>query len=350
MRRKIFAVLLVLTTLLCGCSRNAIESQTDSTESTAEITAETLESESSLFSSESNQTEAPKESTALETEKAQPTMPETLPDVPEQTVSQVQTAPSATESPAEETRKPVAPEKPQEIPKPAETEPQPAPEAPEETKPKSAYDFEFDMEAIKADCIDIGKGMGLHLDTSLTPSNATWWNPVTASQSNQGTKLKQDLESYIKFHTVENLGSYGIDEITDFNIYYEARGNGVYSVYFLFVSVLGQINIGLSSLEQRTYELLIRRAIGASRINIVALVLGTQLVISIFVCIVSILLSILIVEGIGIFLPPDTPVASPAYPFFSAVVAVVASVTVALLGGLLPALKAAKLEPALALR
>jgi len=109
-----------------------------------------------------------------------------------------------------------------------------APEAPEETKPKSAYDFEFDMEAIKADCIDIGKGMGLHLDTSLTPSNATWWNPVTASQSNQGTKLKQDLESYIKFHTVENLGSYGIDEITDFNIYYEARGNGVYSVYFLF--------------------------------------------------------------------------------------------------------------------
>ena len=180
MRRKIFAVLLVLTTLLCGCSRNAIESQTDSTESTAEITAETLESESSLFSSESNQTEAPKESTALETEKAQPTMPETLPDVPEQTVSQVQTAPSATESPAEETRKPVAPEKPQEIPKPAETEPQPAPEAPEETKPKSAYDFEFDMEAIKADCIDIGKGMGLHLDTSLTPSNATWWNPVTA--------------------------------------------------------------------------------------------------------------------------------------------------------------------------
>lgn len=234
MRRKIFAVLLVLTTLLCGCSRNAIENQTDSTESTAEITAETLESESSLFSSESNQTEAPKESTALETEKAQPTMPETLPDVPEQTVSQVQTAPSATESPAEETRKPVAPEKPQEIPKPAETEPQPAPEAPEETKPKSAYDFEFDMEAIKADCIDIGKGMGLHLDTSLTPSNATWWNPVTASQSNQGTKLKQDLESYIKFHTVENLGSYGIDEITDFNIYYEARGNGVYSVYFLF--------------------------------------------------------------------------------------------------------------------
>ena len=146
----------------------------------------------------------------------------------------VQTAPSATESPAEETRKPVAPEKPQEIPKPAETEPQPAPEAPEETKPKSAYDFEFDMEAIKADCISIGQSMGLRLDTSLTPSNASWWNPVTASRSNQGEALKQSLERYIKFHTAENLSAYGIDEISDFNICCEARGNGSYSIYFLF--------------------------------------------------------------------------------------------------------------------
>ena len=88
----------------------------------------------------------------------------------------------------------------------------------------------------------------------------------------------------------------------------------VTSFLLLFVSVLGQINIGLSSLEQRTHELLIRRAIGASRANIVTLVLGAQLTI------------------------------------LSAVVAVITSVVVALLGGLLPALKAAKLEPALALR
>ena len=58
----------------------------------------------------------------------------------------------------------------------------------------------------------------------------------------------------------------------------------VTSLLLLFVSVLGQINIGLSSLEQRTHELLIRRAIGASRTNIVALVLGSQLILSIFVC------------------------------------------------------------------
>lgn len=37
----------------------------------------------------------------------------------------------------------------------------------------------------------------LALDSSLTPSNSTWWKPVTASQNNQGEALKQSLERYI---------------------------------------------------------------------------------------------------------------------------------------------------------
>lgn len=76
--------------------------------------------------------------------------------------------------------------------------------------------------------------MGLRLDSSLTPDNAAWWNPVTAFQSYQGEALKQSLVSYITFHTAANLGPYGMDEITAFNIYCEARGNGEYSIYFLF--------------------------------------------------------------------------------------------------------------------
>ncbi len=121
----------------------------------------------------------------------------------------------------------------------------------------------------------------------------------------------------------------------------------VTSLLLLFVSVLGQINIGLSSLEQRTHELLIRRAIGASRTNIVALVLGSQLILSIFVCFAAILISLILVLGA---LLPVFPVGTPSYPISVAVVAVAVSVLTALLGGLLPALKAAKLEPALALR
>ena len=109
-------------------------------------------------------------------------------------------------------------------------------------------------------------------------------------------------------------------------------------------------DIGLSSLEQRTHELLIRRAIGASRTNIVTLVLGSQLILSIFVCFAAILISLILVHCIGILLPVDSPVGIPSYPISVAIIAVTMSMLTALCGGLLPALKAAKLEPALALR
>lgn len=156
-----------------------------------------------------------KENIPAQTEQAQPepTPPEIQPEQ----------EPQKTPAEAPETPTPTEPEMPAE----PETPPQ-------ETQPKTAYDFEFDIEAIKADCIGIGQSMGLTLDASLTPDTASWWNPVTASQSNQGETLKQNLAGYIRFHTAENLSAYGMDEITHFNIYCEARGNGVYSIYFLF--------------------------------------------------------------------------------------------------------------------
>lgn len=141
---------------------------------------------------------------------------------------------------------PIAPETEPVFTNPPETQPESEPpvetspvseletEASPETEPKTAYDYPFDMDSIRSDCIGIGQGMGLALDGSLTPANAAWWNPVTASQSNQGAGLKQSLRSYVSFHTPGNLASYGMDEITVFNIYCEPRGNGEYSVYFLF--------------------------------------------------------------------------------------------------------------------
>ncbi len=103
-------------------------------------------------------------------------------------------------------------------------------------------------------------------------------------------------------------------------------------------------------MEQRTHELLIRRAIGASRTNIVALVFRLTVDFINIVCFAAILISLILVHCIGALLPVDSPVGTPSYPISVAVVAVAVSVLTALLGGLLPALKAAKLEPALALR
>ena len=222
MRKSMFAALLVLIMLLGGCSdvstaptRNDESELVTETEAAAEA-----ESTKSIYSSESNESKVPEAVAALET-AAEVTERE---PVQSETVRQTEPA-KQSEAEAPATKPTTENNNPPTVETPTQT-------ASENTK--TAYDFEFDMEVIKADCINIGHSMGLRLDTSLTSSNASWWNPVTASRSNQGEALKQSLESYIKFHTAENLSAYGIDEISDFNICCEAKGNGEYLVYFLF--------------------------------------------------------------------------------------------------------------------
>lgn len=78
-------------------------------------------------------------------------------------------------------------------------EPEPEPTAPPEpAKPKSIYDYEFDVEAIRQELLGIGTGMGLTIDSSLTPDTASWGNPVTASKDFQGTSLERSLKDYVR--------------------------------------------------------------------------------------------------------------------------------------------------------
>lgn len=220
-------------------------------------TAETAEKEipAQPVSTEAPQTsEVPETDAPRESEPSKQTEPSKQAESAETLRSSDQSQPTESEKPVEtqpEPAKPTEPPKETEQPKPAEPAPtdQPAPseppapteppapvetEPPVETPPKTAYDYEFDINAIRSDCIAIGQGMGYTLNTSLSPQNATWWNPITASESNQGSGLRSRLEQYIRFHTVENLSAYGLDEITEFNICCESIGGGSYVIYFVF--------------------------------------------------------------------------------------------------------------------
>lgn len=250
MKKRMIAGMMLLVLTVSGCSavptapttinelaeETRAEAETESTDSI--LPSESEKADASVESKSPEETESSESATAPETAASQPIAEEApkAPD-PAAAVSSESKQPAAEATPAPTEQPQTAQQEPQATQQPiAETPPAPPQPtaAPEETKPKTAYDYEFDIAAIKADCIGIGQSMGLSLDSSLTPDNAAWWNPVTASQSCQGEALKQSLESYITFHTAANLGSYGMDEITDFNIYCEARGNGEYLIYFLF--------------------------------------------------------------------------------------------------------------------
>ncbi|WP_165218462.1 ABC transporter permease [Schaalia sp. ZJ1691] len=124
----------------------------------------------------------------------------------------------------------------------------------------------------------------------------------------------------------------------------------VTSVLLLGVAAIGLINIGLASIEQRTHELLIRRALGATRGSVAGLVIGSSLLLAVIVAGVAIVISMALVESIPLFLPRDTPITAPGYPYLAALAAVTAAVVTALIGSIAPAIRATRLQPALALR
>lgn len=251
MKKRMIAGMVLLMLTISGCSavstapttinelaeETRAEAETDSTDSI--LPSESEKADVPVESKAPEETASPESAAAPEETASQP-IAEEAPKAPDPAVavSSESKQPAAETTPAPTEQPQTAQQEPQATQQPTTETPPPAPPqptaAPEETKQKTAYDYEFDIAAIKADCIGIGQSMGLSLDSSLTPDNAAWWNPVTASQSCQGEALKQSLESYITFHTAANLGSYGMDEITDFNIYCEARGNGEYLIYFLF--------------------------------------------------------------------------------------------------------------------
>lgn len=106
---------------------------------------------------------------------------------------------------------------------------------PQETppQPKSIYDYEFDIDAICAELIAVGEGMGLTHSGDLTPDNASWATPVTASADFQGANLERRLKDYVQ-SMPELITAYGGNPIQYFTIYAEPLGGGSYRIYFLY--------------------------------------------------------------------------------------------------------------------
>ena len=127
-------------------------------------------------------------------------------------------------------------------------------------------------------------------------------------------------------------------------------GVTVTAILLLSVSAIGMINIGLAGIEQRSHELLIRRALGATRVSIAIQVIGSSVLLGLIIAFAAVLISAVLVWAIPWMMPADSPLEPPAYPYTAAMIAACASIVTSLVGSLAPAIKAIRLQPALALR
>lgn len=241
-KQRIFALFLTgaLIVSLTGCTEEkpvaTMQDTPSAVTAAADVTSDT-ESGDDISAEASTPTETVSEpgSSTAEKEGSPPVRPETVNPTDEAVTSEVA---KPTEAPKPEQPKESAAPSVESKPAPSKPE-QPEPQTPvEPVKPKSAYDYEFDTEAIRSDLIAIGEGMGLtHITTDdgnpITPDNASWGAPITASQSYQGESLRQKLTEYVK-SMPGLITAYGGEAIEYFTIYVQANGGGSYTFYFLY--------------------------------------------------------------------------------------------------------------------
>ncbi|PFG34678.1 ABC transporter permease [Sanguibacter antarcticus] len=119
----------------------------------------------------------------------------------------------------------------------------------------------------------------------------------------------------------------------------------------LVISALGILNIGLASIGERARELVVRRALGATRSGVISQVLLSSMIIGL---IASAAAAAAAIWGVQWWVPQQIPLGSaiepPGVPWTAVAWGALAAVATTLIGSALPALVAGRLDVATALR
>ena len=135
-----------------------------------------------------------------------------------------------------------------------------------------------------------------------------------------------------------------VDVIKENTLYFRLAAIGI-GVITLLGAAIGLMNIMLVSVTERTREIGISKAIGATRQNILIQFLTEAIVISLFGGLFGIILGVLVGNIVTYLLG-----GSFLFPWLWIIIAVITCTFVGLISGLYPALKAARLDPIESLR
>jgi putative ABC transport system permease protein len=119
----------------------------------------------------------------------------------------------------------------------------------------------------------------------------------------------------------------------------------------LLAGVIGVSNIMMVSVKERTTEIGIRRAIGATPRQILGQIISESIVLTLVAGMVGIVFSVLILAGVELAMTTDGILKAPfQVPFGTAVLAALLLTVLGVLAGLMPALRAMQIKPVDAMR
>ena len=148
----------------------------------------------------------------------------------------------------------------------------------------------------------------------------------------------EDFEFRTQENWAENIETY---------VQNARMSGGTIAAISLLVGGIGIMNIMLASISGRVREIGIRKAVGATTEAVFTQVLVESVVIAIIGGLTGLLSAYGLVHMLGSLTPDEN---APIVTFTALSVAFLSSVTIGIVAGLIPAIKAAKLSPMLALR